>query len=213
MEMTTRPMTDVERRQLRAAVSADDSVGHWIINVGFGAALLMLPTLLLASLLGQKHLQHVLLPVAAVIGGGAGLLLQFKLHRLLAAAQGSTRADIRNGVVEEVEASVEAVVSIPEFEDEGPALFLAVAPNATLFLQGQYLYGVDEKGELRSRVRIARAPLSRTVLAFGSSGERVTSTTALPPGLYDQLPEDGELVPLGLQETLARHARGKSAVV
>lgn len=204
-------MTAEEQRQLKGALSSD-SFGPWFINVGFGAALLVLPLLLVTGLLHQKRLQQTLLPFAAGVGAAIGLYFHLKGRSMLASSRASLRQDIRNGAVEEFHATVLDAVCIPEFEDEGPALFLAVSPDTTLFLQGQYLYDTGDAGELlRSQIKIARAPASRTVLDFSASGDLVGSVTRLPVGIYDQLPDDGEVLPLPLRDAVERHGKTRSA--
>lgn len=211
MQAISRPMTADEQRQLKGAISSD-GFGPWFINVGFGAALLVLPLVLVTALLHQKRLQQDLLPFAIGLGAAIGLYFHLKGRSRLASAHASLRQDLRDGVVEEVQATVLDAVCIPEFEDEGPALFLAVSPATTLFLQGQYLYETGEAGErLRSQIRIARAPTSRTVLDFSATGDVVRPVTRLPGGIYDQLPEDGEVLPVSLREAAERHGKRRNA--
>jgi len=208
---TTRELTLDERKALQAAArdlaGAARSVvwaGPWFGLLG-GAG-----TSWLAARVGLGQLAPYLIGGGLLIGIAVGLYWRRTQRAIPEMAQPYER-DLSGNRTEILDADVTQGVLVEELEDEGVGYLLAVEPTRTLFLQGQYLYDLGEKGEgLKSHVTVARAPSSRHLLDFTTTGESVAVVEVLPANKGYPLPEDGAVLDEPLPDVVSRLKRSVS---
>ena len=93
-----------------------------------------------------------------------------------------TQIAASKGVLERDEHIVVSAVEIEELEDEGRHFFLKLASGATLFLSGQYLYGVCDSGAFpNSRIIVQWDRESGFTLSIQCLGKPLAPTLVLKP--------------------------------
>ena len=135
-----------------------------------------------------------------VLGSVVGLFLGVREARrtaaMAAAAKSLDEMDLSGGRMEVLDCTVERAVKLEEFEDEGVGYFLDVGDSKILFLQGQYLYDVEDDGQFpNTHFVLTWAPHSRLVLDDPQClGEPLMPIRTLDPEKVGaHVPEEGAI--------------------
>lgn len=216
-----RPLTPPERDEAaRIAKSGRKGWGNYALNFFFAVLCGMIFGALAGTILkripalrGWKQVDDYCILIGAVAGVILGMKMTAELLRIRGKGNQPLLEDLKAGQAEVLRCEIAECVQVEEFEDEGSGYFLSDGRNQVLFLQGQYLYDLEEAGKFPSRTfEVVRLPKSRTFLGLTTSGEQVKPVRALNKEnfkLYPRLPflvDDGDLFP-GSLSTLEQNLK------
>jgi hypothetical protein len=132
-------------------------------------------------------------------------------------ARKSMETALANGVLSSEEFHVASAIEVDESEDEGLHYFLAVATERTLFLSGQYLYGLAEGGRFPStRIRVYWHATLGCTFGVECLGEPLAPARKEQPFSVEdfdsnRIPEDRTVLPRRLEEVVAVFFQTQSA--
>ena len=146
-------------------------------------------------------------PTGLFLGCLIGIIWKVRLRRGEASSNKEYCADLEGGETELLEVDVHGVVKLEEFEDEGSGYFLDVGDSRILFLQGQYLYDLEEEKRFPNRkFDLRRAPNSKLVFDLKCRGEPLFPLRTLDPEKVEvAVPPDGTVFEGLLEEITESH--------
>lgn len=197
-----RPFTEEEKRPLEETTEHIffEWKGNYFLKFIFSLAI----SLLFAMLLFPRLVLHFFLPVSL-----GSMILSFFVARYVIP---KIKIAKRNREIEELrrelaENKVEVwhfeandAIKVEEFEDEGVGFFIKLSEDKILFLQGQYLYDVEEKKKFpNTKFSIVRTPRSRIVLNIQCYGDYLTPSRTrkffvVRDYKEDRVPKDGQII-------------------
>ncbi|ARU28775.1 hypothetical protein [Cellvibrio sp. PSBB006] len=132
---------------------------------------------------------EILLIIASFISGY--VIVPAILLKLWPERQGRNEVEtldsaLESGLIKTVEYSVDQVVEIEEFEDEGLHYLMSISPNKTLSLFGQYLYPYGELENFPStRIRLFIHTGNNLCYGIECAGDKITEIDQLGPPTPD----------------------------
>jgi hypothetical protein len=176
-----------------------DSLGeHFMILFGFAVAGLLLsvaPAGLIKGLGFGISIVQLILLLGFVGGFGVGIAVLRKGRAFFEQKRAAYRRDLTTPEVEVLHCTATDAVKVEEVEDEGPGFFLQVEDSQLLYLQGQYLYELEEKRLFPSSIfEITRARYSGLVLGISCLGDPISPRTRGPFTDDEYIPAAGELL-------------------
>lgn len=199
-EIATRPMTPDERERLAAfADEPRTRVDVWVVGFLAPLALLYIPFLLAQSAFPAARSLDVPFLLACLALGA--LLASFLRRRRARGSEGTgplVEADLRQGEVEVERLAITRAARVRRDAGREPALLVEAPGEGVVFLEGPYLRAALEARQVpRESLVLARAPLSRHVLALTGEGRALDlddiAESAIPAG--DEGPfHDGEVI-------------------
>jgi hypothetical protein len=121
----------------------------------------------------------------------------------------SMEVALESGLLRSEEFQIASAIEVEESEDEGRHFFLAIAPDRTLFLSGQYLYAGAGSGRFPStRIRVYWHATLGLTYGVECLGMPLTVTRKAPPfpaGVFDSndVPADRHVFPQPIDEAAA----------
>jgi hypothetical protein len=187
-------------RTASPTVGCLDSLGyHFMILFGLGVVGLLLglaPATILKQFGVSISVLRLVMLLGFVAGFTIGIVILRKERGSFRQRRASYRRDFEAGEVEILHCTATGALKVEEFEDEGPGFFLSVEDSKVLFLQGQYLFELDESRLFPSSVfEVVRAPHSGLVLGVNCLGDAILPARTRGPFTDDEyVPENGELL-------------------
>jgi hypothetical protein len=179
------------------------------ITIAIASAVLFFPTFWLFSAVVGVDWGAGIAAVAMYV---AFPILGLKIWRPPASQNlASMESALAAGELGTTEYEISEVVEIEECEDEGKHFFLAIGPSETLFLSGQYLYDVLERGNFpSSRICLFWHKSLGVTYGVQSIGEPIQPKVRLPAFTDEQcdkgVPRDREVLPRSIHEATTREA-------
>ena len=224
MTMVTRPLREDERRSIVNLATPGSMLSVGLIPTLFVFIVTFAVGIWIERALGLYGALGLTWPamIAAVAAMGFGHYLYRKTEPLISKEREAHALDLAAGTA--VCSTFEAVdaLRVEELEDEGSAYYLKLSDGRVLFLQGQYLYqyegrGEDEDGKPAqanfpsNRFTVERTAGSHMVLDMIDFGRLMPVSGVLPPFTLDErsddnVPNDWDILTIDF-ETL-RHKAG-----
>lgn len=121
---------------------------------------------------GGTYFLSMLLPGLGLILALTQVVLGERSRRVAyARSEELLQETLADGRAEIIRCTVDRVVELKEYEDEGPGYFLSIGPDLMLFLQGQYLMEFDNFPS--AEVTMVRVAKTQLVLDVTYSGDQL----------------------------------------